>query len=249
MIREPLFGDIGYICALVVYHGDFSSIGMALRVFDCAEDIIISFFLEEESAFFMFSYDFAEFFDDESIFGCEFGIFSGIQMFESIMYDGICGSCSQEAVEDRACGFNSFDAYKGVFSQNVLDVIVEHEVGIDEYASHLIEVKVPKEVGFMGPGGEGVKNALYIWELGVRISFKECSNICIIEEGIFPAFHMALKLFCDVVREGCLACLYAMFRDCGRPSALSCASACSSATFIGCLSHLPISIKYFLQVE
>lgn len=111
-----------------MYHGDFSSIGMALRVFDCAEDIIISFFFEEEGAFFMFSYDFAEFFDDESIFGCEFGIFSGIQMFEGFMDDGICGSCGQEAVEDRAGGFNRFDADERVFAHYILDVIVEHEV-------------------------------------------------------------------------------------------------------------------------
>lgn len=249
MICEALFGNIGNIGTLVVYHGDFSSIGMALRVFDCAEDVIIGFFFKKKDAFFMFSYDFAEFFDDKGIFGYEFGIFSGVQMFEGIMYDGICGSCCQEAVEDRACGFNSFDADEGVFSQNILDVIVEHEVGIDEYASEFIEVKVPKEVGFMRPGGERVKNTLYIWELGVRISFKECSNIGIVEEGIFPSFHMARKLFCHVLREGCLACLYAMFRDCGRPSALSCAAACSSATFIGCLPHLPNSIKYFFPIE
>ena len=51
-----------------MYHGDFSSIGMALRVFDCAEDIVISFFFEEEDALFMFFHDFAEFLDDESIF-------------------------------------------------------------------------------------------------------------------------------------------------------------------------------------
>jgi hypothetical protein len=90
---------------------------------------------------------------------------------------------------------------------------------------------------------------LYIWELGVSIRFEECSNICIIEEGIFPALHMASKLICYVFREGCLACLYTMFRDCGCSSALSCAAARPSATFIGCLSHLPNSIKYFFQVE
>ena len=129
-----------------------------------------------------------------------------------------------------------------------VDVVIEHEVRIDEDAAHFIEIKVPKEVSFVGPGGEGVENALYLWELGVRISFKESSNIGIIKEGIFPAFHVALKLFCDIGWERCLACLYAMFRDCGRPAALP-ASATACATFIGCLSHLPNSIKYFFQIE
>ena len=52
-----------------MYHGDFSSIGMALRVFDCAEDIIIGFFFEEERAFLMFADDFAEFSDDHMVEG------------------------------------------------------------------------------------------------------------------------------------------------------------------------------------
>ena len=121
-----------------MYHGDFSSIGMALRVFDCAEDVIIGFFFEEKDAFFMFSYDFAEFFDDEGIFGGEFGVFGGVQMFQSFMYNGICGGCGQEAVEDGAGGFQCFYADEGVFPHNVLDVIVEHEVRIDEDASHFI---------------------------------------------------------------------------------------------------------------
>lgn len=51
----------------------------------------------------------------------------------------------------------------------------------------------------MGPGGEGVKNSLYIWELGVSIRFEEGSNICIVEEGIFPPFHMSSELPCNIV--------------------------------------------------
>ena len=67
-MSQSLLRDVRYIGALVVYHGDFSSIGMALRVFDCAEDVIISFFLEEEYALFMRMNYIAEFFDDEGIF-------------------------------------------------------------------------------------------------------------------------------------------------------------------------------------
>ena len=81
MIREGLFGNIGNIGTLVVYHGDFSSIGMALRVFDCAEDVVICEFFEEEGPFWPCRHDFSEFFDDEGIFGDEFGVFGGVQMF------------------------------------------------------------------------------------------------------------------------------------------------------------------------
>lgn len=116
--------NVRYICILVVYHGDFSSIGMALRVFDCAEDVIIGFFFKKESALWVCGNDFAEFFDDEGIFGCEFIIFSGVQVFEGFMYNWIRAGCSQEAVKDGPCGFNSFDAYEGVFAHYVLDVIV-----------------------------------------------------------------------------------------------------------------------------
>ena len=165
------------------------------------------------------------------------------------MNDGICGGCGQEAVEDGAGGFQCFDADEGVFSHNVLDVIIEHEVGIDKYASEPIEVKVPKEVGFMGPGGEGVEDALYIRELGVSIVFEEGSNVGVIKEGIFPPLHVARELFGDVFREGVFGCLYAVFGDCGSSAALaSCAAARPSATFIGCLSHLPTSIKYLFQI-
>lgn len=111
-----------------MYHGDFSSIGMALRVFDCAEDVVICEFFEEKGPFWPCRDDFAEFFDDEGIFGGEFGVFGGVQVFEGIMYDGICGGCGQEAVKDGAGGFQCFDADEGVFPHNVLDVIVEHEV-------------------------------------------------------------------------------------------------------------------------
>jgi hypothetical protein len=46
---------------------------------------------------------------------------------------------------------------------------------------------------------------------------------------------MASKLICYVFREWCLACLYAVFRDCGRPAAESPRAAASLAvctTFI-----------------
>lgn len=72
----------------------------------------------------------------------------------------------------------------------------------------------------MGPGGKGVKNSLYLWELGVRISFKECSNISIIKEDIFPGFRMSSELFCHIFRERFFCCLYAVFGDCGCPAAL-----------------------------
>ena len=52
-----------------MYHGDFSSIGMALRVFDGAEDVVIGFFFEEEGAFLMFADDFPEFGDDHMVEG------------------------------------------------------------------------------------------------------------------------------------------------------------------------------------
>ena len=101
----------------------------------------------------------------------------------------------------------------------------------------------------MRPGGERVEDALYIRELGVRISSKELGNLGVIEEGIFPSLHMVHKLFCDIGWERCFTGLYALFRDGGCPAALpSCAAACSSATFIGCLPHLSNSIKYFLQI-
>ena len=44
------------------------------------------------------------------------------------MDDGIGGGCSQEAIEDGAGGSQGFDAYEGVCTYDVLDVIVEHEV-------------------------------------------------------------------------------------------------------------------------
>ena len=68
-MSQSLLRDVRYIGALVVYHGDFSSIGMALRVFDCAEDVVICFFFEEEASLWVCHHDFAEFFDDEGIFG------------------------------------------------------------------------------------------------------------------------------------------------------------------------------------
>ena len=101
----------------------------------------------------------------------------------------------------------------------------------------------------MGPGGEGVEDALYIRELGVSIVFEEGSNVGVIKEGIFPPLHVARELFGDVFREGVFGCLYAVFGDCGSSAALaSCASARPSATFIGCLSHLPTNIKYLFPI-
>ena len=52
-----------------MYHGDFSSIGMALRVFDCAEDVVIGFFFEEEGALWFCCDDFPEFGDDHMVEG------------------------------------------------------------------------------------------------------------------------------------------------------------------------------------
>ena len=64
------------------------------------------------------------------------------------------GRSSQEAVEDGPWRAEGFDAYEGVCANDGVDVVIEHEVGIDEDTSHCIEVEVPKEVGFVGPGGK-----------------------------------------------------------------------------------------------
>ena len=101
----------------------------------------------------------------------------------------------------------------------------------------------------MGPGGKGVEDALYIWELGVSIRFEEGSNICIVEEGVLPALHVTPELFSNIFREWFLCCLYAVFGySCCSAALPACAAADSSTTFIGCLSHLPNSIKYFFQI-
>ncbi len=101
----------------------------------------------------------------------------------------------------------------------------------------------------MGPGGKGVEDALYIWELGVTMCLKEVCNLSVVKEGILPALHVTSKLFSNVFREWFLCSLYAVFGyGCCAPALPACAAAYSSATFIGCLSHLPISIKYFFQI-
>ncbi len=49
-------------------------------------------------------------------------------MFKGFADGGIGGGCSQESVKDGAGGFNRLDADEGVFTNDVLDVIIEHEV-------------------------------------------------------------------------------------------------------------------------
>ena len=175
-----------------MYHGDFSSIGMALRIFDCTEDVIIGFFFKEEGPLWVCRDDLAEFFDDKCVGGLKIFILGGIQVFEGVEEDGMCGYNGEEAVEDGAGWFQGLDADEGVCANDCVDGIIEHEIAVDEYAAQFIEIKVPKEVCFMGPGSERVKDALYIREFGIRMFLEELCDSSIVEEGMFPALHMCL---------------------------------------------------------